>query len=672
MNGKSSSIRIRLISGLLVLLLLYALSMMYYVNDIQSLNSTVSKFFRHPYTVSNSVRDINIHINSISHLMADLSRITNLEQSKNIHYEIYKNEQIIEKNFKLVYERFLGEQQDITIAYNAYKEWQTIRNEIFTAENGNNHEKIVALMERDNDYLKNLLSKTKIMTDFADKMANKFNNDSVTILQNAKQKTILLFLFTSFFIILILLWLIRSINQPLKSLVVRINSMSQKNLMKKIPEKRNILTILNYAISEIENHKNRLESMVEERTRELSEAQELLKNALNNSPISIVMINPNKEFRYVNQAFYELTGYSKQELIGLTSYDITYKDDLKISEKMIEKLLSGEKLKGSIEKRYIHKSGKIIYASVNITLLKNKNNSPKFFFIQIMDISEKKEKEQKLIILKDQLEEKIKERTKNLDEKALKLERSQKALIYLLEDVNESREKLKEINEQKEAVNQELKAFSYSVSHDLKAPLRAISGFSQVLVEDFSGQLDPEAQRYIDLINENAENMGNLISAFLEFSRTGQKQVNETRVNLNKIVERILGELNNEIREKQVEVITENLPDVQADATLIYTVFLNLISNAVKFSAKIPNPQVIIGSTIQNDKVEYFVKDNGIGLDMKYAEKIFSVFKRLHNQEEYEGTGIGLAIVQRIINKHGGKIRVESEKNKGATFSFTL
>jgi len=270
------------------------------------------------------------------------------------------------------------------------------------------------------------------------------------------------------------------------------------------------------------------------------------------------------------------------------------------------------------------------------------------------------------------LEVLIIERTKELNDKALKLEKSQQALTLLLEDVNDIKKQLEISNLKLLSSNKELEAFSYSVSHDLKSPLRAIIGFSQILNEDYASKLDSESRRYIGIIKDNAENMGILINDLLEFSRMGRKELHKTEVDMYSIGQRVKSELMIGIKDRDLTINIMKMPMVNADEKLIYHVILNLLSNAVKYTGKVKKAVVEFGCTSSKNKNVFYVKDNGIGFDMKYAEKIFDVFQRLQSVEEFPGTGIGLSIVKRIIQKHEGEIRVESEINKGTTFFFTI
>jgi PAS domain S-box-containing protein len=222
------------------------------------------------------------------------------------------------------------------------------------------------------------------------------------------------------------------------------------------------------------------------------------------------------------------------------------------------------------------------------------------------------------------------------------------------------------------AANKELEAFSYSVSHDLRAPLRAMVSYAQILINDFSSELDPEAFSLLQKIMASGMKMSLLIDSLLDFSRLGRKPLVMQSIDLNEVVHNTIEILAPEISGRHIEWKLSDLPPARADSLSIQQVYTNLISNAVKYSRNCEPARIEIGSFFQDDEIVYFVRDNGAGFDMKHADKLFGVFYRLHREDEYEGTGIGLAIVQRIIQRHGGRIWFEAEVGKGATFYFTL
>jgi light-regulated signal transduction histidine kinase (bacteriophytochrome) len=246
-----------------------------------------------------------------------------------------------------------------------------------------------------------------------------------------------------------------------------------------------------------------------------------------------------------------------------------------------------------------------------------------------------------------------------------------------------------------EAANKELEAFAYSVSHDLRAPLRALDGFSRIVIEEHAPRLSEDARRYLQMIRENAVQMGRLVDDLLAFSRLSRQPLKRQWVSPADIARQALADLRLELDGRSVAVDIGELPQCQADPALLKQVFVNLLSNALKFTRHRPHTTVEVGYQLapvagasptapsgegrtpesvggpQSERV-YYVRDNGVGFDMQYAGKLFGVFQRLHRSEEYDGTGVGLAIVHRVVSRHGGRVWAEAAVDRGATFYFTL
>lgn len=221
-------------------------------------------------------------------------------------------------------------------------------------------------------------------------------------------------------------------------------------------------------------------------------------------------------------------------------------------------------------------------------------------------------------------------------------------------------------------VNRELESFSYSVSHDLRAPLRHVDGFARILKEEHSAKMTPEAIIYLDRILTAATHMGQLIDDLLNLAKIGRLELRRERAQIAGLVKQAIAELPPEAKERNIEWWVEPLPELNCDARLLKLIFTNLLSNAVKFTRNQANAVIEVGSRVTDGQATIFVRDNGVGFDMQYADKLFGVFQRLHRQEDFEGTGIGLATVQRIVRRHGGEIWAESQLNSGTTFFFTL
>ncbi|MDB5155227.1 MAG: arcB [Mucilaginibacter sp.] len=332
-----------------------------------------------------------------------------------------------------------------------------------------------------------------------------------------------------------------------------------------------------------------------------------------------------------NEGAEKIYGYSESEALKMKIWNII-PDYMQMEiEGTVNKILKGKKIE-LLETKRITKHGTLVDVLFSAAIIKDYGNDNQSIAITERDITEQK-------IADGQIKQLNKDLQDNVTE-----------LI---------------------GANKELESFSYSVSHDLRAPLRALNGFSKMFEEDHVELLNDDAKSLLGKIQYNAKKMGVLIDDLLAFSRLGRKEIQKQQINTREIVEHIVRDANNSTSRKAVIKINK-LPMAYADYSLIYQVWTNLISNAIKYSEKKELPEVVIGATGTETETTYYVMDNGAGFDMKYADKLFGVFQRLHGTDEFEGTGIGLAIVQRIIAKHGGSIRAEGKVNKGATFYFTL
>jgi PAS domain S-box-containing protein len=288
------------------------------------------------------------------------------------------------------------------------------------------------------------------------------------------------------------------------------------------------------------------------------------------------------------------------------------------------------------------------------------------------DVTESRRAERRIRLYSRDLERMVRERTGELERQALRLEDSRRALTFLLEDVNESRLELEKANRELEAVNRELEAFSYSVSHDLRAPLRAVDGFSQALLEDCSANLDETGREYLTRVRAASQTMARLIDDLLRLSRLTRAPLRLQEVDLTALARKIEGELRREHPGRTVEMNIQDGLRAEADPSLAEVLLRNLLENAWKFTGGRKRARIVFGREANANSTRFFIRDNGTGFDMSYSGKLFGPFQRLHSESEFPGTGIGLATVKRIVVRHGGSVWAQGRPGAGATFSFTL
>jgi len=372
----------------------------------------------------------------------------------------------------------------------------------------------------------------------------------------------------------------------------------------------------------------------------LRTSEEMFRSAFDRTNVGMVLTEVDSHrFIQANAAFARMFGYAESEIPSLSMPDITHPEDLAESLARRQPLLAGERDFFEIEKRYLHKDGSVIWGLTNVSLVRDRTGQPLMYVGQVQDISERKRAVNEVHRLNAELEERVRMRTAEL-----------------------------------EAANRELESFSYSVSHDLRAPLRAIDGFSRILLQEFAEALPADAQEYLRDVRASTQQMGELVDDLLAFSRLSRQPLEQQVVSPERIVRRCLEEMDGEHEGRQVEVRVGELSSCLADPALLKQVWMNLLSNALKYTGRRPTAVIEVGSQIADGsgRPTYFVKDNGVGFDMRYADKLFGVFQRLHRAEDYGGTGVGLAIVQRIVHRHGGRVWAEAQPDQGATFYFTL
>jgi PAS domain S-box-containing protein len=356
----------------------------------------------------------------------------------------------------------------------------------------------------------------------------------------------------------------------------------------------------------------------------LQESEEKFKYVFDHSYIGKSITSLSGEIQ-VNEAFCAMLGYSQAETKTHVWQQITHPDDIEASQTFIATLLSGERDSGRFTKRYLHKNGSIVWADVSTSLRRDTAGKPLYFMTSVSDITERKQLEEHLV------------------QQAEELRRS----------------------------NAELEQFAYVASHDLQEPLRMVTSYVQLLQRRYQGQLDAKADVFIGYAVDGAARMQTLIQDLLAYSRVSRANGAVTPIDCTGVLAQVQANLSTTIAEAGATVTADALPTLLADPGQIGQLFQNLISNAIKFHGVEP-PHIQISATHQGAEWLFAVRDNGIGIDPQYAERIFEIFQRLHTRAEYPGTGIGLAICKKIVERHGGRIWLESQLGTGTTFYFTI
>ncbi len=370
------------------------------------------------------------------------------------------------------------------------------------------------------------------------------------------------------------------------------------------------------------------------------EAEKRFRRVLDTTAEAVITVDASQRIILFNQSAERIFGYSADEMLGQTLDRLLPPGVMERHGRFITDFAEGQDIargmgerQGSLYAR--HKDGTVFPIEASISKLTEGEQSVLTVFIQ--DITERKQAEEAIQRLNEELEQRVAERTQQL-----------------------------------EVINKELEAFSYSVSHDLRAPLRAMDGFSQALLEDYRDKMDDEGQEYLTLIRSESQRMGQLIDDLLDLSRLTRTELNREEINLSDLVSDIAGELQRHDRERAVEFVIEDGLWVCADSHLMRVALQNLVNNAWKYTSKQAVARIEFVSTRDNNRTVYVIRDNGVGFDMNYVHKLFGAFQRLHSAAEFEGNGIGLATVQRVIHQHGGIIWAQGAVNEGASFFFTL
>jgi len=369
----------------------------------------------------------------------------------------------------------------------------------------------------------------------------------------------------------------------------------------------------------------------------LERSEEQFRMAIDRSAIGMALVAPDGGWLRVNPALTRMLGYSEEELLAIDFQTITHPDDLDADLGLVGQMLDREIESYQMEKRYLCKDGNYLWALLSVALVWDTDDTPLHFIAQIQDISERKQRDAEIRELNEQLEERVRRRTTEL-----------------------------------ETANAELAAFSYSVSHDLRAPLRSIDGFSRAIAEDYRDKLDEDGQDYIRRICAATERMGALIDDMLKLSRLSREELECQPIDVSALADKIATEIKESNPERRATFEIAPGMTAAADDRQIPILLDNLLRNAWKYSSDKDEARIEVGQKTEGGETVFFVRDNGVGFDMAYADKLFKPFQRLHSDSEFEGTGIGLATVARIVRRHGGRIWAEASLGQGAAFYFTL
>ena len=390
-----------------------------------------------------------------------------------------------------------------------------------------------------------------------------------------------------------------------------------------------------HAEEELKIHRVHLEELVIRRSAELSKTKDRLQFLISSTPVVIysAAISGNYRTTYISDTVREQLGYEPREFLDDPDFWVNHihPDDAERILGEFGRLLAEKTL--SHEYRFLLKKGGYRWVMDKLNLVQDENGGPKEIVGYLIDIDARKHAEDEAVKLNNELDRHLKDAI---------------------------------------AANNELDSFSYSVSHDLRSPLRAIDGFTKILFDENQEKFDAEGKRIVDIIRENTGRMSELIDDLLDFARLSRLPLNSAPTDIDGMVTAIFSELNARYPGREIQLVKGTLPKIYADPKLLRHVLGNLIDNALKFTRHKKPAVIEIGYTKDDGEIIYFVKDNGAGFDMKYADKLFGVFQRLHTAEQFEGTGVGLAIVQRIINRHGGRVWINSRKDDGATVYFTI
>jgi len=405
---------------------------------------------------------------------------------------------------------------------------------------------------------------------------------------------------------------------------------------------------------------------LKQKERTVEEALEYAKSIVDTLREPLIVLDANLKVVSANRTFYQTFKTKPEETEGQLIYSLGNQQwNIPKLRELLEEILprntSFDNFEVEHDFPHIDKRTMIL----NARRIPGPPAKPRIMLLAIEDITKRRKAEEELKEHRNHLEKLVENRTAKLYKELTERKKSEDKLKEAFQEIKKREKEL-------EMTNEHLDSFAYSVSHDLRAPLRAINGFSQVLLNTYGDKVDEEMRHYLDRISEGAKKMGQLIDDLLSFSRSTRGEIKYEQIDVENIVNDLIkAHLDIEL-DRDIEFVVNPLGKIEADKEMLKVVFANLLQNAIKFTTNREKAHIEIGSEQKGDHIQFYVKDNGIGFDMKYKDKLFKAFQQLHTDEKFTGSGIGLATVESIVSKHGGNIWAEGEVDKGATFYFTL
>lgn len=689
MNLNKLNFRQRLIIGFSTILIFSAIIGFLSVNKIQNISKNTKLIYKHPFTVSNSVRDINIYINTIDRFTKDIIFTNDTVQLKQSFHQINYYDSLLHNSFDIVLNRFLGSKEIVLAAEKSYHKWESIRIELINLKNNNISNSILQkTAEKSNNQVEVLLSKTKIMIDFAQNKANEYYFKTKKDEESSLMFFIInisLLLIISFFIALIIS---NSISNPLKKIISEIKNVSnEEKINKKELRKKTEQELLSEAVTKLKEAYEKkteynlklktfnqaLEKKVVERTKDLAKSEIILKKKnedlkkqkqkaeeikknfeimIEKSPLPMVITDKNQNIEFFNAKFTELFGYTT--------------NDISTAEQWWEIAYPDQNYRLIIQKNWT--------TAINIALQNNVDIKVQRWFLTIKDRTKRycefhmlPLKKLSLIIINDitdqrEFEEKLKQTNEEFETKNEELRQANEELLVAKEKAEES-EKLKS-------------AFLANMSHEIRTPMNGIIGFADMMKK--TNITEEKRKYYAEIISSSSEQLLSIINDILDISKieTGQMKLNITNSNVNNMIDSLFtiyelqsNKLNINIYSKKQ--LNDKQSTVFLDELKVRQVLNNLISNALKFTTQ---GYIEFGYNLKNNFLEFYVKDTGVGIKTEYQDKIFERFRQGEaNLLKYsQGTGLGLAISKALVKLMEGEIWLESEENKGSCFYFKI